>query len=88
MSPFLYAVFVDSLLDDLAALGGQNGLPVDDAEWRRLLTGQAYADDIAGFAATPEGMQRVIDVVRAHSLRWGWTAQNGGCGLRPGGRSR
>ena len=73
MSPFLYALFIDSLLDDLLALGATEGLEVGAGDWHRLLTGQAYADDLSGFADTPEGMQRVIDVVRAHSLRWGWS---------------
>ena len=73
MSPFLYALFIDSLLDDLLALGAAEGLEMGAADWHRLLTGQAYADDLSGFASTPEGMQRVIDVVRTHSQRWGWS---------------
>ena len=72
MSPFLYAVFIDSLLDDLTALGQAEGLDVGTDAWRRLLSGQAYADDLSAFAATPRGMQRIIDTVREHSLRWGW----------------
>ena len=74
MSPFLYALFIDSLLDDLLALGVTEGLEVGAADWHRLLTGQAYADDLSGFASTPHGMQRVIDAVRTHSQRWGWAA--------------
>ena len=72
MSPFLYAVFIDSLLDDLTALGQAEGLDVGAEAWRRLLSGQAYADDLSAFAATTRGMQSIIDTVRAHSLRWGW----------------
>ena len=34
--------------------------------------GQAYADDLAGIAATQQGMQRVVQAVHLHSLRWGW----------------
>ena len=34
--------------------------------------GQAYADDLAGIAATQQGLQLVVQAVRLHSLRWGW----------------
>ena len=33
---------------------------------------QAYADDLAGIAATQQGQQRVVDAVHTHNLRWGW----------------
>ena len=33
---------------------------------------QAYADDLAGIAATQQGLQRVVQAVRLHGLRRGW----------------
>ena len=37
----------------------------------RKLVGQAYADDLAGMAATQQGLQRIVNAVHTHSLRWG-----------------
>ena len=34
--------------------------------------GQAYADDLAGIGATQQGLQRVVQAVHMHSLRWVW----------------
>ena len=34
--------------------------------------GQAYPDDLAGIAATQQGLQRVVQAVHLHSFRWGW----------------
>ena len=45
---------------------------VGPAATRRKLVGQAYADDLAGIAATQQGLQRVVHAVHLHSLRWGW----------------
>ena len=45
---------------------------VGPAATRRKLVGQAYADDLAGIAATQQGLQRVVHAVQLHSLRWGW----------------
>ena len=35
--------------------------------------GQLYADDLSGAAPSAQGLQRSIDIIRAYSLRWGWT---------------
>ena len=51
MSPFLYALFIVSLLEDLLALGVTEGLEVGAADWHRVLTEQAYADDLSDFAS-------------------------------------
>ena len=45
---------------------------VGPATSQRKLVGRAYADDLAGIAATQQGLQRVVDAVHTHSLRWGW----------------
>ena len=72
MSPFLYAVFIDSVLDDLYAQCSADGIPVGGSEWARMFVAQLYADDLACFATSAAGLQRMLEVVRAHSLRWGW----------------
>jgi len=72
MSPFLYAVFIDSVLEDLDARCAADGVPVGSPEWARMLVGQLYADDLTTLATSAAGKQRVLDVVRAHSQRWGW----------------
>jgi len=70
LSPFLYDIFVDSLLEDIHAVCGPDGIHVGG----RRLVGQSYADDMTALANSPDGMQRIIDVVRRHSQRWGWQA--------------
>ena len=40
---------------------------------RRAWKGQLYADDLAAGAASARGLQLLIDAVREHSRRWGWT---------------
>ena len=45
---------------------------VEPATSHRKLAGQAYADDLAGIAATQQGLQRVVDAVHNHRLRWAW----------------
>ena len=72
MSPFLYAVFIDSVLNDLYEHCSADGVPVGDSAWARTLVAQLYADDLASFATTAAGQQRMLNVVRAHSIRWGW----------------
>ena len=73
MLPFWYALFIDSLLEDLIALGAAEGLEMGAPDWHRPLMGQAYADDLSGFASTPEGMQRVISADQTHSQPWSWS---------------
>ena len=70
LSPFLYDVFVDSLLEDIHAECHDDGIPLGG----RSLVGQSYADDMTALTTSPAGLQRVIDVVRRHSQRWGWSA--------------
>jgi len=72
MSPLLYAIFIDSVLDDLHTESSDDGVPVGDEAWARSLVGHLYADDLGTFATSAAGQQRMLNVVRAHSLRWGW----------------
>ena len=61
LSPFLYAVFSDGLLDAVQGECAGDGLPVGDAQ----LAGQSYADDTVDASGTPLGLQRIIDVMNA-----------------------
>ena len=72
LSPLLYAIFIDPVLQDMQALLHPDLLWVGPAATWRKLVGQAYADDLAGIAATQQGLQRVVQAVHLHSLRWGW----------------
>jgi Reverse transcriptase (RNA-dependent DNA polymerase) len=60
LSPFLFAVFVDSMLEMLQTRCAADGLPVGADS----LAGQAYADDSIGDATTPPGLQQVINVAK------------------------
>ena len=73
LSPLLYAIFIDPVLQDMPSLSHPDVLWVGPPTSIRKLVGQAYADDLAGIAATQQGLQRVVDAVHAHSLRWGWS---------------
>ena len=72
LSPLLYAIFIDPVLQDMQSLSHPDMLWVGPPTSKRKLVGQAYADDLAGIAASQQGLQRVADAVHAHSLRWGW----------------
>ena len=68
----LYVIFVDPVLQGMQALPHPDLLLVGPAAARRKLVGQAYADDLAGIAARQQGLQRDVQAVHLHSLRWGW----------------
>ena len=76
LSPLLYNIFADSLLDAVHEDAERDGVPVAAGLGLRglVLTGQSYADDLAAVATSAAGLQRVIHRVHAHSLKWGWTA--------------
>ena len=71
MSPFFYDVFADSLLEYVYERCFADGVPVGVAG--RTKPAAAYADDLMALAATSAGLQRIINAVRAHSLKYGWT---------------
>ena len=60
LSPFLFAVFMDGMLERMQSRCTQDGLPVGSL----MLVAQAYADDSIGSATTPEGLQRCIHVAK------------------------
>jgi hypothetical protein len=69
LSPFLYAVFVDGMLESVqtecAAFGVRAGQgPVL----------QAYADDQAAASSTPIGLQRILDAMKWYGDTWGCCA--------------
>ena len=72
LSPLLYAIFIEPVLLGKQSLSHPEMLWVGSATSKRKLVGQAYADDLVGIAATQQGLQRVVDAVHTHSLRWGW----------------
>ena len=57
LSPMLYVIFVDPVLQDMQAVSHPDLLWVGPAAARRKLVGQAYADDLAGIAVTQQGLQ-------------------------------
>ena len=50
----------------------QHGWLLLSSLWTTLIIIQACVDDLAGTAATQQGLQRVVQAVHLHSLRWGW----------------
>ena len=53
LSPLLYAIFIDPMLQDMHRLSYPDMLWVGPAALHRMLVGQGYEDDLAGMAATP-----------------------------------
>ena len=76
LSPLLYDIFADSLLDAVHDDVSDAGLRFDGVPGHSpaFLVGQSYADDMAGIASTAQGLQRVIDRIHAHSMEWQWDA--------------
>ena len=67
LSPFLYAVFMDGMLELLQNRCAADGLPVGVLK----LVSQAYADDTIGGATTPAGLQRIISTAKQFGDKWG-----------------
>ena len=75
LSPLLYIIFADDMLETLHADTAQDGVQLaTDQGGEQCFAGQSYADDLAGLAETAEGLQRIIDALHRHSREWGWTA--------------
>ena len=74
LSPLLYIIFADDMLDTLHTETAPDGVAVGPGEPATRLAGQSYADDLAGLSETATGLQRIIDALNRHSLKWGWTA--------------
>ena len=64
LSPFLYSLFVNDLLKELAVSG--YGVSVDD-----LFTGAPmYADDLALISSSSADLQNLLEIVFHYSRRW------------------
>lgn len=64
LSPFLYCIFVDELLDILSESG--IGVTING-----LYCGAPmYADDLALVASSPEELQKMLDIVSNYASRW------------------
>jgi Reverse transcriptase (RNA-dependent DNA polymerase) len=75
MSPLLYAVFIDDLLHDLHSLCADDGIQLQTPTADQYShVAQSYADDLVGVAVSGASLQRIINVVHAHSTRWQWDA--------------
>jgi len=69
LSPFLYCLFVDELLDNLAQSGF--GVSIDDF----YCGSPMYADDLALVASSPEELQATLDIVATYADKWCRTAK-------------
>lgn len=64
LSPYLYCLFVDELLDTLTS----SGL---DVSIKGLYCGTPmYADDLALIASSPEELQQMLDIVSQYASQW------------------
>ena len=64
LSPFLYCLFVDQLLDILTASGF--GVSIDNI----YCGAPMYADDLALVAGSPEELQAMLDIVHNYAQKW------------------
>ncbi len=64
LSPFLYCLFVDELLDILIQSG--YGVSVDDV----YCGSPVYADDLALVASSPEELQATMDIVATYAYKF------------------
>jgi endonuclease/exonuclease/phosphatase family metal-dependent hydrolase len=71
MSPVLFDIFIDDLLDELHAMRA-DGVAITTALDR--LVSVSFADDLTASAATRAGLQRIINVIKRHSEKWLWDA--------------
>jgi Reverse transcriptase (RNA-dependent DNA polymerase) len=76
MSPLLYAVFIDDLFHDLHSSCAADGVQLQTPSGEPYPhVAQSYADDLVGVAVSGASLQRIIDVVHAHSNLWQWDAK-------------
>ena len=64
LSPFLYCLVVDELLDNLAQSGF--GVSIDDVYCGFPM----YADNLALVASSPEELQAMLDIVATYADKW------------------
>jgi hypothetical protein len=70
LSPFLYAVFIDGVLQSVQTECADSGICAGQAP----LVLQAYADDQAAASPTPLGLQRILDAMQRYGDTWGCCA--------------
>ena len=73
LSPTLFSLFINSVLDGIA------GVKVHDLG--NGLVGLLFADDVAAFAGTRDGMLATLQRIGAWASRWGMTVNQDKCGL-------
>ena len=87
-SPTLYDVFIDQIAHDLTR-GGEGGerfgVSYGTSELVPLLM---YADDIVLLAATPDALQRMLQVVERHARQWQFTYNASKCEVVVAGRKQ
>ena len=66
LSPLLYAIFIDPVLQDMQSLSHPGMLWVGPAASKRKLVGQAYADDLAGTAAAQQASELASKLFTLH----------------------
>ena len=64
LSPLLYCIFVDELLDNLHASG--HGAKVGEV----YCGAPMYADDVALIAESPDELQAMLNIVSSYATRW------------------
>jgi hypothetical protein len=67
LSPTLFAVFVDSMLQDVWSQ--HPGVPLENTDIGKLVA-LMFADDYAGVADSADALQAQINFIRAHLVRW------------------
>ena len=64
LSPILYSIFVDELLDNLTTAG--YGIKFNDL----FIGAPMYADDLALVADSPVHLLQMLDIVHSYSCKW------------------
>jgi hypothetical protein len=70
LSPFLYAAFIDGLLDSVHSECADSGLLAGSSP----LVLQAYADDKVAASSSPRGLQRILHAMKRYGDTWGCCA--------------
>ncbi|MCS5624041.1 MAG: reverse transcriptase family protein, partial [Candidatus Marinimicrobia bacterium] len=68
LSPLLYILFIDDLIEELQKLRVGAMTPLVD----KLIAALLYCDDVSLLAHTPEDLQKLLNVCEKHSRTWGY----------------
>ena len=77
MSPLLFSIFINDILDEIKELK----LGVDIPNVAELLCGLLYADDLVSLVDHPEKLQPLLDCITRWALRWGMSANASKCAI-------